>query len=223
MRFLLLALVLLGGNACAYPPPYNAAKDVSLRLEKKVLGGTMVCSGWMFDHHAIATDEHCIEDGTDGFVMNGRVAKVLKVVKDGNDHVLLETDLYWEHVATLGPKPRQGDAVFTQGNPDGERDILLLGHVAGFRDAAYWPGWGLFHNVMLVDSNDTHGCSGAAVFDSRGRVVGQVSALYPVPNDGWKLTASFGWMFTKEQLDDVRRDSALMSAAPGLLDGVADP
>jgi len=24
-------------------------------------------------------------------------------------------------------------------------------------------------------------------------------------------------------LDDVRRDSALMSAAPGLLDGVADP
>lgn len=216
LRGLFLLLFLAAGTACAYPPPYEAAKSVSVRLEKDVENGTMICSGYVRFHHVIATDEHCIEDGITGFRMNGRNARVLQVVKDGNDHVLLLTDLYWEHVATMGPRPKQGDSVFTQANPDGQPDILLTGKVAGFRDAYVYPNWGLFHDLMLIDSNDTQGCSGGAIFDAKGRVVGEVSALWPWPNDGWKLAASFGDRFTKEQINDMGRASTMMDFAHDL-------
>lgn len=215
MRMLALFLLMVfSGAGCAYPPPYASADKSSLRLERKTPLGTGVCSGWVYWDHAIVTDEHCIEDGTDGWTADGRTMRVLKVIKDGNDHVILITDLYFRHRAVMGPRPHVGDEVFTLGNPDSQFDILLISRVAGYRETYTVTGWRSFSKVILLDSNDWYGCSGAAIFDKHGRVVGMVNAMFPWPNRGWRLTAGFGLMFTKAQWREARKtlDSKWMAS-----------
>jgi S1-C subfamily serine protease len=196
---LLLILLTLAGCAEGHPREpsvYERADEVSFRLEQD---SGVICSGWAIGHHAIVTDEHCIEGGVKGWRIDGRRVRVSQVLKDGNDHVILITDLYFRQVAKLGPVPQRGDEVFTLGNPDGQSDILLRGHVAGFKGTYVVEGWGKFYDITLIDSNDWKGCSGAAVFDSQGRVIGVVNAIWPFPNRGWKLAAAFGLRFTPDQ------------------------
>ncbi len=209
MRYvtLLLALLLVGsGAACAYPAPdYARAKRATVRIERVLPTATGVCSGWVIARHAIVTAEHCMGVVVaEGFTIDGRKAVVRKVLKDGNDHVILITDLYWRHSANFGPTPAIGDEVFTLGNPGGQRDILLTGRVAGWAAVYEVPGWGVFEDALLLDSNDWRGCSGAAVFDRHGRVVGVVNAMFPWPNDGWRLTAAFGLKFSAMQLLEAK-------------------
>jgi len=204
MKYVLAVLLLMvagcGEARTTERAVYDAADAVSLRLERDNGNGTVrVCSGWVLAHHAIVTDEHCIDDGLKGWAVDGRRVRFAGAMLDHNDHAILITDLYFRDVAKMGPLPQRGDEVFTLGNPDGQSDILLRSHVAGFKPEYVVDGWGTFHDLILLDSNDTHGCSGAAVFDAQGRVVGVIDALWPFPNDGWKLSAAFGLRFTPMQ------------------------
>ena len=183
MRSLLLALLLLAsGTACAYPAPdYAAAKAATLRIEMP--GG--VCSGTAVGPHLVLTAEHCASGGTEGWKVGGRTARILKVVSDGNDHVLLTTDLYFKHTAKFGARPKQGDILFVHGNPGGFADMLIIGHVAGWADTRYGA-------ALIADMNCWFGCSGAAMFDRHGRIVGVVNASYSSdPQNRWRLTAAF--------------------------------
>lgn len=197
-------------TSCAFPAPkpYDKADAVSVRLEQEVPGGKGICSGWIppNSHHAIVTDEHCIDGGLTGWSADGRDMRIYKVLRDGNDHVILLVDLYFGRTATMGPKPARGDEVFTLGNPEGFRGLLLIGKVAGFVDEFTYDGWGTFKNLMIVDSRDWKGCSGAAIFDAQGRVVGTVNALYARSTpEMWRLTAAFGLEFSAKQYQEARR------------------
>ena len=175
----------------AKEPDYAKAKLTTIRYQSK----SAICSATVIGHHQILTAKHCIEQGFDGLRLGTRTAKVTKVEVDRHDAAILTTDLYFKHVASFGPEPKQGDIVFSHGNPSGTPDMLLIGRVAGWVTEYF----GVTH-VMLLDRNDWYGCSGAAVFDRDGRIVGVVNAVYPWPQQGWRLTAVYPLTFTKEQM-----------------------
>ena len=181
----------LAAYALADEPDYARAKLATLRIETP----SLVCSATAIGPHRVLTAAHCLGRGTTGWRMNTRSVVITRVELDGNDHAILTTDLYFSHTAKFGPRPLQGDVVFSHGNPAATKDVLLVGRVAGWVDN--FQG---FRDVMLLDRNDWYGCSGAAVFDRAGRIVGVVNALYPWPNDGWRLSAIFAMKFTPEQL-----------------------
>lgn len=176
--------------ALAAEPDYASAKRATVRIESP----TGICSGTAIGHHKVLTAAHCVEKGLAWAWIGGRSAVVTSVELDAHDGAILTTDLYFKHVAPFGPRPAQGDVVFSHGNPATTPDILLLGRVAGW---AHYQG---IADVMLLDRNDWYGCSGAAVFDARGRIVGIVNAIFPWPNQGWRLTAVYPLTFTPEQL-----------------------
>lgn len=185
----------LAAQELAEEPDYAKAKLATLRME----AWKSVCSATAIDHHKVLTAKHCIEGGLYGLRLGGRSAIVTKVEIDKYDAVILTTDLYFTHIASFGATPKQGDVVFSHGNPAATPDILLVGRVAGWVSAyAGAP------NTMLLDRNDWYGCSGAAVFDRDGRIVGVVNAIFPWPNKGWRLTAVYPLTFTAEQLKRER-------------------
>lgn len=175
----------------AMEPDYAKAKKATMRYQ--TMWG--VCSATAIGHHKVLTAKHCIEKGFRDLRLGSRTARVIEVTEDAHDAVILTVDLYFTHVAKFGPSPKQGDIVFSHGNPAATPDMLLIGRVAG------WVAeYGGASNVMLLDRNDWYGCSGAAVFDKSGRIVGVVNAVYPWPNQGWRLTAVYPLTFSKEQM-----------------------
>lgn len=175
----------------AAEPDYATAKLATMRYQT----ADAVCSATAIGPHKVLTAKHCIEDGFDGLRLGGRTARVEKVEEDKYDAAILTVDLYFLHWATFGPRPEQGDVVFSHGNPAAVPDILLIGRVAGWVD-----GYMGIPGVMVLDRNDWFGCSGAAVFDRKGRIVGVVNAVFPWPQKGWRLTAVYPLTFAPEQL-----------------------
>lgn len=197
----------LAAYELAEEPDYAKAKLATMRLETKA----SVCSATAIGdtHYKVLTAAHCVEDKVArvfgvqlpdmakiaSLRLGGRTARVLRIEFDAHDGVILTTDLYFKHTATFGPRPVQGDVVFSHGNPATTPDILLVGRVAGWIRAYMGAP-----DTMLLDRNDWYGCSGAAVFDTEGRIVGVVNSIFPWPNEGWRLTAVYPLTFTAEQL-----------------------
>lgn len=175
----------------AKEPDYARAKKATMRYQTK----WSVCSATAIAPHRVLLAKHCIEKGFDGLRLGSRTAFVTDVQVDSHDAAILTVDLYFKDVAKFGPQPKQGDIVFSHGNPAATPDILLIGRVAGWVSEYF----GVTH-VMLLDRNDWYGCSGAAVFDRNGLIVGVVNAVYPWPQQGWRLTAVYPLTFTKEQM-----------------------
>jgi hypothetical protein len=186
--------------ALAVEPDYAHAKLATMRLEHS----EGVCSATAIGPHKVLTAAHCVEDAIAASVFGQHVvdrrkistlrlglrwARVSNVEFDDHDGAILTTDLYFTHQAKFGPKPSRGDVVFLHGNPDGYPDILLIGRVAG------WSQYQKVPDTLLLDVNAWYGCSGAAVFDKDGRIVGIANAIFPWPNKGWRLTASFPLTF----------------------------
>lgn len=188
-------------------PDYATAKKATLRIEtdKSVCSATAIDDGGEPGTHVVLTAAHCVEIGrlNDLFgihvpdlahmqylTLNGRKARVVKYEFDKYDSVKLTVDLWFEHFASFGPKPKQGDITFSHGNPDGTPDMLLVGLVAGW--TSEYQG---VPDVMLLDRNDFYGSSGAGVFDASGRIVGVVNAVFPWPQRGWRLIAVYPQTF----------------------------
>jgi hypothetical protein len=213
--FLVLGLAVAQPNRTLYPaasmppmsvayelakePDYAAAKLTTMRLQTN----SEICSATAIGHHHILTAKHCVEDVTGQpfpALFDTRTGIVTSIEFDDHDAAILTVDLYFGQIAHFGPKPKQGDVVFSHANPNGTPDMLLIGRVAGWIHS--YMG---VHDVMLMDRNDWYGSSGAGVLDTQGRIVGVVNAIYPWPNRGWRLMAVFPITFTADQLKAARQ------------------
>lgn len=195
MKLLAAMLVMLTGCGCVSLPDYESAAVATARLEWP---HDQVCSGTAVGAHTLLSAAHCFRDKTGWMLVNDVRADYVVIADDGNDHVLVRISTRQAHVAELGPKPKQGDVVFTHGNPGGYKDLLIVGRVAGWVDGS-----------MEIDSNNWHGDSGAAVFDHAGRIVGVVSQQFPWPPQCsgatcWRLTQLNAIKFSAEDWKAAR-------------------
>jgi S1-C subfamily serine protease len=162
MRFLLLALALLAAGCGCVSVPGMSSASTAVRLDMD----DGICSGTAVGPHAILTARHCLSEDAGVLKIDGERVGYALIADDGNDHVLIRVTASFRHVAHFGSKPERGDQVWKIGNPAGLDHVLLVGRVAG------WDG-----EDMLVDVTGYKGDSGAALFDSMGRIVGVVSQL----------------------------------------------
>jgi V8-like Glu-specific endopeptidase len=182
----LLALVLTGCG-CVSVPTFSAT-NTAVRLEM-VDGG--ICSGTAVGPYTILTARHCLDEDTGVVSVDGQRAGYALLADDGNDHVLIRVTVHQNHVARFGDKPERGAQVWKLGNPAGLNKVLLVGRVAGWLD----------NGDMLLDVTGYKGDSGAAVFDSAGRIVGVISQLGGV--DAFYLMVAKPMHFTQKQLDSA--------------------
>ena len=172
-RALSLSLLLTG---CAHLPPESPEQIAHKATHLLTFDGGDTCSGTMIAPTVVLTASHCLRAP---LVLVGMTpVNVLKVEKDGADHAWLTIDAPFEHTAPMGAEPAQGDEVFIYGNPGEQRDMLRRGYMSGTD--------GL---LMVFDLPVSFGDSGAAIFNTKGEVVGMVMGfkLYP---SGMQMTAS---------------------------------
>lgn len=187
LLLIVLALMVAGCEGCASVPDYATPGATSVRIETEA----SVCTATAVGRYTLLTARHCLAVEKGALSIDGQKAAYELLADDGKDHVLIRVSLKQASVAALGPKPRAGDVVYKWGNPMGLRRILIIGRVAG------WLGDG----TMLIDSTGFKGDSGAAYFDSRGRIVGVVSAIGG--KDAFYLVAAFPLAFSAADWERV--------------------
>lgn len=181
----LLAISAVLATACCTVPKIQTSEQSTYTIEF----AQGHCSGTAISENVILTAAHCFEtDEAISFKLNGRQAKVKKIARDGNDHILVMVDISFAHKARLSTKASKvGDKVYYYGNP-GIKNQYRAGYVSGHKDGA-----------MLLDVNSWRGDSGAAIFNEQGQIVGVVSAM--AVNDMFKLTVAYPLAFTRAQYE----------------------
>lgn len=162
MKLILAAALALLTACCASTPDPIDPKPTTVRLQFEDNG---VCSGTATGPNEITTASHCL--GSRLTTVNGQRATMLHSRKVGRDVTLIYVDrrnVRWSQWRDTAPV--QGEPIHYYGNPLGMADIYRQGYMAGrLRDS-----W-------LADVEIAPGDSGAAVFDSQGRIIGVVSAF----------------------------------------------
>lgn len=183
MRILILALLMLSaGCGCVSVPNPETAAASAVRIEI----GDKVCSATAVAAHSLLTALHCLDGEQGEMTIDGNPTKWSLIAKDANDHALLHVEHTLVSVSKLGPKPARGAQVTKYGNPMGLKGLVIYGRVAGY----------MADGTLLADMTGYRGDSGAALFDSQGRIVGVVSAIGG--RDAFYLVAAFPLAFTKE-------------------------
>lgn len=189
MRAILLLLILLGaGCGCASVPDYSSASSSAVRIETPQ---EMVCSATAVGRLTLLTARHCLS-GTEGQItIDGLPSSWKLIAEDGKDHVLIAVSLHQDTFAMVGPKPARGDVLVKYGNAMGLKGLMIYGRVAGY----------MADGSMLIDATSYRGDSGSAVFDSRGRIVGVVSAIGG--RDAFYLAVAFPLAFSAADWERV--------------------
>ena len=185
---LLLILALVSGCAEGYP-----IRDVALRLE---FAGGGICSGTAVSDDVILTAAHCFINGR-LTTINGKPAHALKLVDDGQDHVLVRVSRRFHRWTVIGPEPVQGQHVRMYGQPAGIEFAYRELYVSFVTD----------HEVMLDGGHTYGGDSGAGLMDAQGRLVGVISGVkWLRSKEG--IVFSLVWTnrlrFSAKQLRDMR-------------------
>lgn len=185
MRLLvLLAAMLLAG--CVSP-----------RVAVRLTSDDGQCSATVVSHKAILTAAHCFA-GAKTLAIDGKPVQVLKILQDGNDHVLVVVAHRFAHFAQVGQAPQTGDKLHMVGNPGPLQDLYREGVV-------YGPAAIEGKTVTLYSLPIWFGDSGAGLFDRHGYLVGVVSFIYRLDRGpSWQASASFPLAFTPDQWRQVQ-------------------
>lgn len=131
------------------------------------------CSATVVAKNTILTARHCFPaDGVaPDLKVSGKAAKILKSEVDGEDHILIVTDIAYPSWARMSKTPpKVGDDIFYFGRPVGSPGLLLR---KGYISEVEPEG-------LTVDINLWKGDSGAGVFNEDGQVVGVVNIMWLV-------------------------------------------
>ena len=122
--------------------------------------------------------------------INGRETKIISIVSDGNDHVLVEVDHVFENYAVIGARPIAGDHIHFWGNPARLNMVYREGYVSHF-----------IHGMMMMNVNGFFGDSGGGIFDDSGHIVGVINIINVHPYMGvmFSLMGSDPLEFTDQQ------------------------
>ena len=190
MRYL-LALLLLTLAGCAEARPEHSA-PYAVRLEFQ----RGLCSGTVVGKDLILSAAHCF-DGNRLLRIDGEDAYALEIARDGKDHVLARVTKRFTRWASMGPLPEQGDEVSWIGNPAGEFSVYRQGYVAR-----------VMPDELYIEAPAFGGDSGSGLFDSRGRLIGVLSATKSwrtLPGLHFDVTIVWPLAFTDEQWGAIRQ------------------
>ncbi len=184
MRLLALLLTLLAGCSGCASVPLEQVHGATLRADFD----NGVCSATAVGSTTVLIATHCLKDGTLK-TLGGRDVKILGRRDDGKDHSLIRLNIAFDHWARFGVYPAIGQDVFYYGNPLGLADVLRKGYIAAYVEGEF-----------LIDIEGAPGDSGAAVFDSEGRVIGVISMILQGTPTNFRMMAIFPLAFTPQQI-----------------------
>lgn len=184
MKWLLIPLLLV---SCA------SARTERMALTLTMEGGT--CSGTAVGKNLVMTAAHCFTTGT-LVSIDGKPAKVLEKVEDGQDHAIIRVDRRFRVWSRWFAKARRGDDVTWTGNPQHIVGVVRRGYVA----KVYPDG------ELLLDAAATGGDSGSGIFNADGRLVGVLSGGYTWTHGASVFTLIYckPMKFTRKQWAEIR-------------------
>lgn len=180
-------------------------------IRMQTLTDKVKCSATAIGPHALLTASHC-ELPTSEVSVDGTKTKIIKLLRDDNDHTVLITDGDYKDFAAFDPNPAAvGDTIFIFGNPGTHEDMFRQGNVVSiqkeFPDSFFSDRT---PSRTIYDLNVFSGDSGAAIFSESGEIVGVVSLADIQTNSkvsGWtiKFMISFGFAFSQDQLLEAQK------------------
>lgn len=216
MRYLRLFLVLCLALPCFAQrnPAIAKAHKTTHKTYGSTIGSGGSCSATAVGSYALLTASHC-ELPTDNIVVDGDPRKILRILRDGNDHTIYLLDgKAFTDVASIGYSAalEVGDAVFIFGNPGDLSDVYRSGTVARFdKPNGLEAIFGGRPAQILLNISGFFGDSGAAVFGADGAIVTVISTVNAQTRHDVSITfmGAYPLRFSAEQLS-----TALSFVAP---------
>lgn len=191
-------LLMLASSAAAESP---SASTFLLTFDT-----TSKCTAVAIGKHAFLTAAHCMPATYYKIHANGIELNIKLRVEDKTDHAIFVLNGQefgaWTHGRTKGPEP--GEELSAWGYPGG--------HVTQQYRRLYGSGVADYSGpVFTLDGNIFFGDSGGGVFDKDGALVCLITDLIVFSKEGvgFSQPGCRPWSFTREQMDEVARATAL--------------
>ncbi len=189
---LLACLFVAGLSACAVNP-VKAAHLTTHHTTTTTLFGTSGCSATAIGPHALLTASHC-EAPVDVVTVDEIEYKIVGTpIRDGFDHsiYILTGTAFKDYAVIATDEVDVADDLFIFGNPADMEDQFRRGYITSVSE-----------EMFTIDVNGFFGDSGAALFNTKGQIIGVVSALRQRMQGtaGIKFMISYKLSFTKDQL-----------------------
>src|SRR5258708_3268035 len=129
--FLAIALLFVFPSCAGNKEAISAAHKTTHEIHQRTIVEGDSCSATAIGVNALLTASHC-ELPTDTIAVDGNLAHVLGIIRDGNDHTIYLLDITFVQYASFAKGlPEIGDDIFAFGNPSGFTDLFRRGTVAG--------------------------------------------------------------------------------------------
>lgn len=196
IALLITAAIAQEKKAEIMPAGARVAHQTSFRLDIQDKDSQGHCSASAVGPHTILTAEHCISPTATYSIPGGKL-QITSILRDGNDHVLLEVDKKFDVWAQINlTQPEAGTHVYIWGNPGDLSDVYREGTISGVVEEGDKA-------IILVDINGYFGDSGSGVFNEKGEVIGVISVIEAQGlKPQIKLMGLYAFAYSCKQLPD---------------------
>lgn len=153
--------------------PTSNAEIKKQRKSMTVKNGKALCSGALVSHQGlILTAKHCAEGSTEIMAMlndGQEYTAIVKGISHNQDLALLQIGRFDTPYFNFGQRAKQNQTVWIVGNPLGLLNLVTQGIVAK-----------LYGDQTLLDCTAVPGNSGGPVINSKGELVGILTAMIMV-------------------------------------------